>query len=194
LVEEAMAPVLGLDTDSKKFTYAATFMIPDLTGDTDNEESFGWWGASAEVEARRAVIYQGAKRLFGVLPDGVHVFCEEPLALQNGKTTRLLALAAGVVWAAFQEVQPNAWWHWVDVSSWKKNVIGQGNAAKPVVAEWIRRSGDFKTVRARYDQAGTLDFFEDYFIQTPDLYDAWALKIYGARMVPRLEEIQANDS
>lgn len=46
----------------------------------------------------------------------VHVFCEEPLALQNGKTTRLLGLVGGALWA--QHLELDLMWHWTSNSAW----------------------------------------------------------------------------
>lgn len=114
-------------------------------------------------DVRRASLYDAASGYFSKLPNGTHVFCEEPLALRNGKTTRLLCLAAGAVWAA--HLSFDLYWHWVDVATWKKEAVGNGNADKPTVKEWCEKMG--------------------YFSDVEDLNDAFAINRYGAKALAK---------
>lgn len=82
-----------------------------------------------EPDVRRRHLHDAFRRTLAFdLPERIHIFCEEPLALKNGKTTRLLGLAAGAIQAAHYDF--DVFWHWVDVASWKKDVCGNGNIDK----------------------------------------------------------------
>lgn len=88
------------------------------------------------------------------------IYAEEPLSLQNGKTTRLLTLAAGSLWAT--AVRLGIEWHWVDVAHWKKEVVGKGSATKEMIAEWAVQNG----AEEEWEQ---------------DFYDAFAIMTLGVR-------------
>lgn len=115
-----------------------------------------------EANDRRHELYTQAKVIFSFLPRGALLVCEEPLALQNGKTTRLLGLAAGAIWAAHLDFA--VFWAWADVSAWKKSVIGNGNANKAAIQAWVTENMGLK-----FDQE--------------DFYDAAAICRYGEQAV-----------
>lgn len=119
-------------------------------------------------DVRRTILYRAAVEIFATTK-AKWVFCEEPLALQNGKTTRLLGLAAGAVWAAHLET--DIFWGWAGVTEWKKRVVGKGNASKDEVTEWSKANG------------GGDDWDEDN-------HDAYAIARFGASVVAAIE----NDS
>lgn len=166
------ALVIGLDTDSSGFHWCSNSPMPD--GSVGSLVARG-----KDAEDRRPTVLRGALWFFERLPEGdVHIFCEEPLALKNGKTTRVLGLAAGAIWSGFVLAEhPSAWWAWTDVSTWKKAVVGKGNASKEEVAEnaqadpgWIELSqGDY----------GREQTYADVFDTNRNLYDAWSLMRYG---------------
>jgi len=112
-------------------------------------------------DARRHTLYREAKAAFALLPAGAHIFCEEPLALKNGRTTRMLGLAAGAIWAAHLDC--DLFWHWVDVSHWKKAIVGNGNADKQQVRDWVQQN-----LGEHWEQPEDADF-----------YDAACLCAYG---------------
>lgn len=115
----------------------------------------------SNVDRRRLELYTAARNYFKTLPPGTTIFAEEPLALaKNGKTTRLLGLAAGAIWAAYVDLDLE--WHWVDVAHWKKVVVGNGNASKEMIKDHVMES-----YRVVYPQA--------------DYYDAHCLMIYGIK-------------
>lgn len=119
------------------------------------------------VDVRRMHLHNSFKRHMAVdWPAGMHIFCEEPLALKNGKTTRLLGLAAGAIWAAHLEF--DVFWHWVDVASWKKDVCGNGNIDKAGIQLWSLENGDGDPA---WDQ---------------DHHDANCLSIYGLEALAKL--------
>jgi Holliday junction resolvasome RuvABC endonuclease subunit len=151
--------IVGLDTASTRW-HAVT-----LDGDRLDTEWFQ--DDTGNADQRRIMLYHSARLFFRRLPDGTHVFCEEPLALKNGRTTRQLALAAGAIWAAHMDL--DIWWHWVDVSTWKHQIIGNGNASKQMVALWLNRQHI-----AYPDQ---------------DFYDAHCLALYGRKALTALKEV-----
>lgn len=125
--------------------------------------------ADGSPDERRIQLYRAAREFFATLPDGAHVFCEEPLALKNGETTRLLGLAAGAIWAA--HVDFNFFWHWMNVSTWKKEIGISQNTKKEFVRPAIEAFPSFK----HEDR--------EEFLRFPDLYDAWAIRMTGARLL-----------
>ena len=86
--------------------------------------------------------------------DNIVIYAEEPLSLQNGKTTRVLTLAAGALWATAAKYGIE--WHWVDVAHWKKEIVGKGSADKKMIAEWAISDGA--------DEGWEQDFYDAYAI------------------------------
>lgn len=169
---------VGIDTSSSLF--AAVLEQEGPTGPIAVET---FHAKSDNPDLRRIELYRYAQSFFERLEKqgDVWVFCEEPLALaKNGKTTRLLGLAAGAIWAA--HVAFDITWMWVDAAAWKGRESGIG------LADWKRAAG------TRKDKAGveawglaeaayhglpigvSLDMKK-----TPDLYDAWAILQWGQR-------------
>jgi hypothetical protein len=163
-------PIIGLDTSTKGFHWVATKPLYDGSGDGD-AQTYGFCGmAGMDADERRQILFTTARQFFRSLPEGgAFVFCEEPLALQNGKTTRLLGLAAGAIWAAHLDFDVT--WFWVDVASWKKDVVGKGNASKEQIRAFCLANPAF--------QHEPVHVYEEQ----PDLYDAWCLKVYGVRQL-----------
>jgi hypothetical protein len=183
--------VLGIDTKSTGMHWVSTFGIGRTS---DAGEKYGWVDCMQKnVDERRIQITQYAHQLFVAIeddrpasPDPIHVFCEEPLALQNGKTTRLLGLAAGAIYGAFVLSELDATWHWVDQSTWKKSVLGRGIKPKGYEGtgpkagwekEWIREV----IVELPGFMAEDSAVLRQDFDSQRDLYDAWAIKTYGVR-------------
>ena len=125
--------------------------------------------AEGSPDERRMELLRAARSFFKKIPDGAHVFCEEPLALQNGNTTRLLGLAAGAIWAAHLDY--NFYWHWMNVSTWKQELGLGRNTKKEFVRPAIEAIPAFK-----YED-------REKFLTYPDLYDAWAIRMTGARLL-----------
>jgi hypothetical protein len=162
--------VIGLDTDSHGFH---AVMSGALAAKTSNLYTYRSKVRSAEI--RRIQAFREERDFFKQLPPGCHIFCEEPLALKNGKTTRILGLMAGTIYGAMLAATDgkNLWWYWVDVAHWKKQVVGHGNANKDMVRQFCRSSPGFSYAD------DDLAIFE----RRPDLYDAWCLKTYGVRQL-----------
>jgi hypothetical protein len=151
--------VVGIDTSSQRLAVSLpkqqTF-VADAIGSPDE---------------RRAQLFRAARDLFATLPDGAHVFCEEPLALKNGATTRWLGLAAGAIWAA--HVDFNFYWYWINVSTWKKELGLGANTKKEFVRPAIEEMPSFSHEN------------REEFLAYPDLYDAWAIRVTGFRLLAR---------
>lgn len=176
--------VVGLDTDSNGFHWVSTKTI-DVDG---RLKRYGWSVSKGDAEVRRRDMFVNARTFFekaidsaAIAGTSLHVFCEEPLALQNGKTTRILCMAAGAIWAAFvvesildelRSDQPETYWWWVDVAEWKARVVGRGNANKAQIRDYVRANPSW------LQEYGTADFEHDM-----NLYDAWCLQVFGSRQV-----------
>lgn len=97
------------------------------------------------------------------------IFCEEPLALQNGKTTRLLGLAAGALWR--EHAFFDAYWFWTSNSTWGKYVGIKGNMKseerKAVAKAWAIERG------------APEDLDEDH-------YDAFCIRRHGIEVLSQV--------
>lgn len=187
-----MTIVVGLDTDSRGFHWVSNSPLWDGSGDDPAPGKVGFIQAGADTEQRRAISYYSAKSFFGGIASGtsdeLHVFCEEPLALKNGKTTRILSLAAGAIWAAFVESggsRVDRWWYWVDVAHWKKEVCGNGNIGKEEIRMFCRTNPGWQAL-SREAPATEDEVIAPYgfaFEDNHNLYDAWCLQVYGTRQL-----------
>lgn len=164
--------VVGLDHDSYGF-HAVLF------GDSAPQRWYSFRATSAHADVRRIEAFREAQAFFDALPKGAHVFAEEPLIMaKNGKTTRLLSLMAGAIWAS--HVDCYLYWHWVDVAHWKKEIIGKGNVNKAQIAEWVK-----STASEWLDGEERMEVYGAY----PDLFDAHCLAVYGNLTVPGLRVV-----
>lgn len=160
--------IIGLDHDSKGFHAVAFGPSPRFW------QTFASRDSSPDV--RRIDVCHAFRLYLEGLPARAHVFAEEPLILsKNPKTTRLLSLMAGALWA--QSLGLNLFWHWVDVAHWKREVVGKGNANKEQVAAWVRATAVRMLPECRLA----------HYDITPDLYDAHCLAVYGRRAYASLE-------
>lgn len=123
--------------------------------------------AYKSADVRRAELANAFGAYLLWLPPGTHIFCEEPLALKNGKTTRILSLAAGSLWDRAAVVSDNLIWHWVDVAHWKRVIVGNGNANKTKIQDHVVENDKLtKKLLALYGDQ-------------PDFFDAKCLLKYG---------------
>lgn len=152
--------VVGMDTATNR-----VHCIGPRVGARKRIEQFVVKSSDSNPDVRRHALYKGVSQYFeelaGVCPGPFHIFCEEPLSLQNGKTTRLLGLTAGAIWAA--HLPFDCYWYWVNVATWKREIVGNGNATKEQIQEWVRSRG--------------WDFAEE------DWFDAFCIRELGKRIV-----------
>lgn len=187
-----MSLVVGLDTKSRGFHWVSNLPV-EIVG---VPQRCGWAETSPDAEAARAELFSQSRALFQVMMHQhgeVHVFCEEPLALQNGKTTRLLGLAAGAIQAGFfQAAHFRGWWYWVDVAGWKKSVLGRGappadyvgDTSRSRVKDWIRDQVDAMPAFSHWRTEAAVS--HETMMAERDLYDAWCLKTYGVRELAKM--------
>ncbi len=73
----------------------------------------------------------------------IHLFCEESQAFgKNGKTTRMLNMVTGALWAV--ALRHNVFWHWVGSSQWKAMTGTSGKKkeiAYPLEKAWCIKHG-----------------------------------------------------
>ena len=149
--------VVGIDTSSARFAAS----LP--------KQRTYVFDAEGNPDERRIQLFRAAREFFLKLPGGAHVFCEEPISLANGNTTRLLGLAAGAIWAA--STDNDIFWHWMNVSTWKKELGLGANIKKEHVRPAIEALPAF-----RHED-------REEFLTYPDLYDAWAIRVTGVRLL-----------
>jgi Holliday junction resolvasome RuvABC endonuclease subunit len=96
------------------------------------------------------------------------IYCEEPVVAgaRNLRSTILVAETVGVVLAL------NARVHLVPVSSWKKATVGNGNASKADVTEWLTRE----------HPSYASECHDTQHRESQDLRDAAAIYLYGKDM------------
>jgi Holliday junction resolvasome RuvABC endonuclease subunit len=92
------------------------------------------------------------------------VYMEMPLVGRSAHSTIVQAQVGGAVLAAADNAGVD--FHLVNVNTWKKQVVGKGNAKKEDVAEWLRDNWPDAYTLCGGDQ---------------DLVDASALNRYGFR-------------
>jgi hypothetical protein len=169
--------VVGLDTASNRWHLASRGLAPGFV--------VAHHKAKGTLDARRQELCETFERsLVGITQlalmrdlGSVHVFAEEPLALQNGKTTRALGLAAGALWA--QHLKFDVWWHWVDVQTWQAMC---GVKAADRTAERKAKVREFIWTLTNGSDPNYVDWDEDH-------YDAAGLAIYGERELEKLPDL-----
>lgn len=175
--------IVGLDTSSKGFHWTSSWPL-EQPGHRFDHQRIGWFTGKGDSEQRRIEIFHAAYDFFTALPPETYVFCEEPLALKNGKTTRLLALACGTIYGAFVAACQivDMTWFWVDVASWKRAVVRNGAASKEQIRQFCRDNPAWQNqARTEFVLGARRYTYDEAFEEEIDLYDAWCLKVYGAR-------------
>jgi Holliday junction resolvasome RuvABC endonuclease subunit len=96
------------------------------------------------------------------------IWIEAPVlaGVRNVQSTIKVAQTTGIVHAVLAQT------HEVAVSSWKKRTVGQGNASKPQVRDWLDEAHPDIARMCRGNQ---------------DLYDAACIALYGRAVQQELE-------
>jgi hypothetical protein len=172
-------PVLGIDTNSYGFHVVSSvpiFMPGMHLG--DEKRTFGWTlSAEKRSDDRRYAAFAAARSFFHTLPRASSVFIEEPLILSgNIVTTRMLVMMGGILEAAFLQARPDATFHWVDVSTWRRRVLGVGGGKKDHMKDLARRK-----VQDLWYAAGVRenDPIRQVYERQDDLHDAHCICEYG---------------
>lgn len=88
--------------------------------------------------------------------DKVSVYMEAPLVGRNVASTIVQAQVGGAVVAAVKNSLRPTPLHMVNVGTWKKQVVGKGNAQKSEVAEWLEKNWP----EAYHEAAGDQDLID----------------------------------
>ena len=175
--------IIGIDTDSHGFHWCSDVPVPDpQTGVMSTQghavSSYG------RAEDRYSLVFYSALEFFmGLRVPPIHVFCEEPLSLKNGRTNRILALSAGMVLGGFlgsattYEQHAPLFWHWVDNMTWKRHVLKKGNIKKTLIPDIVRAHPAWTEEQRE----------EAVFLDDPNLWDAWCILKYGEWFVERIQ-------
>jgi hypothetical protein len=193
-------PVIGIDTNSHGFH--AVSSVPISMPSTEPLALLtteGWTiSRSKDYLDRLRLAHATARAWFAALPAGSSLWVEEALVLpKNPETTRKLVMMAGALYGAFMSARPDATWFFVNVSTWRKDVLG--DEARPV--GWKANKEGWKALARQYVQARwpqepenatyeeKLEFghqmavLRDMWDEQPDLYDAACLMEYGRQQI-----------
>lgn len=154
-------------------------LLPEQRADYDRALRAHGRAVVSMADDRRAELC----RTFGrwlqplLLREECHIYGEEPLALQNGATTRMLGMAAGALWTVAYSVGSQAVqagfhsvaWYWVDNAHWKKEVVGSGSADKDAIRDYVLAQQRLSDEQIAVYEAEV------------DLFDADCLLEYGTR-------------
>lgn len=134
--------VAGLDHASGKFHLVC-----------DN----GFWhhlhltDADGDADDRRQQLFECGRLAFSLLPHHTLIVAEDPIVTRNGRTTKILSLAAGAIWAS--HLTYPVMWVWCDSNSWKKDVCGKGNISKDEIPAWVEENLGMKFPEEEPDYA-----------------------------------------
>lgn len=133
--------------------------------DLDNHHTFVY--ETKGVVDRGASIRKMTAWLASLPLEGV-IWVEAPVlaGVRNIQSTIKVAQTTGIVHSALDQTYE------VAVSSWKKRTVGQGNASKPQVRDWLDENHPAIARMCRGNQ---------------DLYDAACIALYGRDVQQELE-------
>lgn len=184
--EHNIPPIVGIDTNS--FGFHAVSSLPILMPGAedapgDGMQTLGWIVAGAKDSYDRLrIVRHVAVDFFKQLPSGTRLFVEEALILpKNIETTRKLVLMTGVLYGAFLEARPDATWFWVDVSTWRKNVLAPPKGTAPRNKDGWKALAKLWVSMQGYE-VGEFETVESIYEREPDLCDAHCLMVYGQQV------------
>lgn len=150
--------VLGIDPSSKKLAFCIT--------PVNHDRIFTLSTISLPEGALQATgaAYREAFSFFQRNGKGLHVYMEAPVVGRSVGPTIIQAQVGGAVMAAAANAGVPL--HLVNNMTWKKRVLGKGNASKPEVAELLRGIWPEAYAASSGDQ---------------DLIDACAINRYGVQ-------------
>lgn len=107
--------------------------------------------------------------------DEVHMFIEEPVYVRGHAAVIRQARANGAILAGARSAGART--HLVQNTSWKKKVIGNGNANKAAVSRWVRDNWSYAYVLSSKDQ---------------DLIDSACILRYGQLTLDIADNLNSN--
>ncbi|NBO54940.1 MAG: hypothetical protein EBU84_10200 [Actinobacteria bacterium] len=161
------ATVIGIDPSATHIAF--TLFYPDDSWEVVAIKKLGKSGPESCYQARLVTLatIDGARKKYG--ESNIHCFYELPVLGRGGfRSTVVQCFTSGAVQGAIHERECSA--HPVNVSSWKKAVVGKGNADKGQVAEYLRLGWNAIYTAAEGNQ---------------DIYDATAIALYGRQILAK---------
>jgi Crossover junction endodeoxyribonuclease RuvC len=174
-----MTQILGIDPSSKKIAIVTTI---------DDAAIEAGFLSDGKPETRIINLPEGVysatgaafREVFAFLEENDYggyfgkriIYIEDPVVGRNVRSTIVQAQVSGAIIAA-AECRGVPVFH-ANVNSWKKEVVGKGNATKPEVAEWLEKNWPEAYNLAAGDQ---------------DLIDAAAINRYGDQHVRLVKAI-----
>lgn len=162
--------ILGVDPAATRLAFVA-----------HHESGWQWWKFTLGDRSSPGACYRAKLATREVLEDlrghqdAVSLaFIESPVVGRGGvKSTVVQAFTSGVVQSELVEAGFGV--HLVPVQTWKKQVIGKGNATKTEVVEWGESKGFKHLKAAKMDQ---------------DVVDATAIATYGVGVESQVQALQ----
>jgi hypothetical protein len=149
--------IVGIDPSSKKLAFCTT--EPGCNPVVSKK------GLPEGVHRATGAAFEEAFLFFSELSErNPKIYIEAPLVGRSAYSTIIQAQVGGAVLAAACKVGVET--HLVNVNSWKKQVVGKGNASKGDVGVWLKKNWNSVYTLCNGDQ---------------DLMDASALNRYGHR-------------
>lgn len=102
-------------------------------------------------------------------PGAFYMFVEQPLMGRNVHAMRTITQGESAALLAAHEQGASGIYE-VNVQTWKKDIVGQGNASKSIVKSYLEEHHNDLAVLANNDQ---------------DLFDAGAILLYGVEVIER---------
>jgi Holliday junction resolvasome RuvABC endonuclease subunit len=149
-----MKNVIGIDPSSKKLAMCIA---------SEGQFQLDVINLPAGLYSATGAAYREVFCFLESLNGSAYVYMESPLVGVGGvHSTVVQAQVGGAVMAAVRNSATPL--HMVNVGTWKKQVLGKGNAKKPEVAEWLEKNWPAAYHEANGDQ---------------DLIDAACISRYG---------------
>jgi len=159
--------VIGIDPSATHIAFVIFY--PNETWEVVAAKKLGKSGPESCCQARLLTLatIDKARKTW---KDGiVHCFYELPVLGRGGfRSTIVQCFTSGAVQGAIHERECSS--YTVNVSSWKKAVVGKGNADKSQVAEFLRLRWNALYTAAEGNQ---------------DIYDATAIALYGRQILAK---------
>lgn len=164
---DKQAVVIGIDPSATHIAF--TIFYPDETWEVVAVKKMGKSGPESCYQARLLTLDTIDTAREKCKDGTIHCFYEMPILGRGGfRSTIVQCFTSGAVQGAIYERKCSA--YAVNVSSWKKAVVGKGNADKSQVAEYLRLRWNAIYSAAEGNQ---------------DIYDATAIALYGRQVLAK---------
>jgi Holliday junction resolvasome RuvABC endonuclease subunit len=159
--------VIGIDPASTKVAFVGMSLENNNQFVVKRHKKLGKSGGEACSNGRKVTLDFVNQLKDGFGPSKIFAFIESPIVGRGGvRTTMVQCFTSGAIQGALHEqrIPTQA----VNVSSWKKQVVGYGRASKEDVAEHLRLRWNDIFTKAEGDQ---------------DIYDAACIALFGCKQL-----------